>query len=322
MISIIVPIYNVACYLPRCLDSILQQTYKKWELLLIDDGSKDESGKICDDYAVKDERIRVVHTSNQGVSSARNKGLDEAIGEWIAFIDPDDWWSPCYLEIGHRVAIAENLEVIQYGRFSVYQDGKVVMERCYELPVMDGNQYVATRLHNVTVCCALIRRSVIESIPLRFQLGLRNGEDSLFMLLVLRHCTRIKHIADACYYYYRDNMQSAMHQITSRDYLAYSNAYVKLGNAWPAIKYWTDAQIMVAIFAMIANQDMPGSVVSDLFERAQITTALPAPYRGYVLMSVISSRLAFYYAHWGIVCKCWIRKLIFGKSYAQRIKNS
>ena len=100
LVSVIVPVYNVEKYLPRCLDSILQQTYKKWELLLIDDGSKDESGKICDDYAVKDERIRVVHTSNQGVSSARNKGLDAAIGEWIAFIDPDDWWSPCYLEIG------------------------------------------------------------------------------------------------------------------------------------------------------------------------------------------------------------------------------
>lgn len=313
MISIIAPVYNVARYLPRCLDSILLQTYKKWELLLIDDGSTDESGTICDDYAKKDARIRVIHTVNGGVSRARNRGLDEAIGEWIAFIDSDDWWSARCLEICHRVAIAENLEVVQHGRFSVYADGKLVKERSYELPVMNGDDFVATRLQNVTVWSALIRRSVIEAIPLRFQPGLRNGEDSLFMLTLLKHCKRIKHIPDTCYYYYRDNLQSAMHVIKSQDYLAHSYAYVELGNSWPAIKYWTDAQVMIAIFAMIANMDVPGHVVAELFDKANITTALPNPYRGYILMSMVSSRFAYYYAHWGIVSKRWLRKLKFWK---------
>ena len=90
-ISVIVPVYNVEKYLPRCIDSILSQTFTDFELLLIDDGSPDNCGKICDEYAAKDSRVRVFHKPNGGVSSARNLGLDNARGEWIAFIDSDDF---------------------------------------------------------------------------------------------------------------------------------------------------------------------------------------------------------------------------------------
>ena len=89
-ISVIVPVYNVEQYLPRCIDSILAQTFTDFEVLLIDDGSTDESGKICDEYAKKDSRIRVFHKKNGGVSSARNTGLDNAHSEWVAFVDSDD----------------------------------------------------------------------------------------------------------------------------------------------------------------------------------------------------------------------------------------
>ena len=90
-ISVIVPVYNVEKYLPRCIDSILSQTFTDFELLLIDDGSTDESGKICDEYAKKDKRIRVFHQENGGVSATRNLGLEEASAEWICFVDSDDW---------------------------------------------------------------------------------------------------------------------------------------------------------------------------------------------------------------------------------------
>ena len=89
MVSIIVPVYNTEKFLHRCIDSILAQTYTDFELLLIDDGSKDSSGAICDEYAVKDARVRVFHKENGGVSSARNLGLDNAKGEWITFVDSD-----------------------------------------------------------------------------------------------------------------------------------------------------------------------------------------------------------------------------------------
>lgn len=90
LISVIVPVYNVEKYLPRCIDSIIDQTFKNFELLLIDDGSKDKSGEICDEYAKRDNRIKVFHKENGGVSSARNVGLDSAKGEWIIFCDSDD----------------------------------------------------------------------------------------------------------------------------------------------------------------------------------------------------------------------------------------
>ena len=89
-ISVIVPVYNVEKYLCRCIDSILAQTFTDFELLLIDDGSKDSSGEICEEYAGKDARIRVFHRQNGGVSTARNLGIDKAKGEWIYFVDSDD----------------------------------------------------------------------------------------------------------------------------------------------------------------------------------------------------------------------------------------
>lgn len=95
-ISVIVPVYNAEQYLHRCIDSILAQTFTDFELLLIDDGSKDNSGDICDGYAMKDERVRVFHKKKGGVSSARNLGLDNAKGEWVSFVDADDYLDNCY----------------------------------------------------------------------------------------------------------------------------------------------------------------------------------------------------------------------------------
>lgn len=90
-LSIIVPVYNVEEYLPRCLESIANQTFKDFECILVDDGSPDKSGEICDDFAQKDSRFRVIHQKNAGVGAARNVGLNEAKGEWIGFVDSDDW---------------------------------------------------------------------------------------------------------------------------------------------------------------------------------------------------------------------------------------
>lgn len=91
LISVIIPVYNVEKYLRRCLDSVIAQTYQKLEIICVDDGSIDDSGKICDQYAVRDARIKVIHQENQGLSAARNRGIDAADGEYIAFVDSDDY---------------------------------------------------------------------------------------------------------------------------------------------------------------------------------------------------------------------------------------
>ena len=120
MVSVIIPVYNVEKYLPRCIDSILAQTYQNLEIILVDDGSPDGCGKICDEYAEKDNRVVVIHKENGGVSSARNVGIKKATGECIAFIDSDDWvhreYIACLVEginEGADLAICSMLEVVE-----------------------------------------------------------------------------------------------------------------------------------------------------------------------------------------------------------------
>ena len=114
LISVIVPIYKVKEYLNRCVDSILSQTFTSFELVLVDDGSPDECGEICDDYAIKDDRIIVIHQSNKGLSEARNTGIDWAMknsdSEWLTFVDSDDWIHPDYLRLLYDSAIKTNAD--------------------------------------------------------------------------------------------------------------------------------------------------------------------------------------------------------------------
>lgn len=122
-ISVIVPVYNAEKYLHRCIDSILAQTFTDFELLLIDDGSKDKSGAICDEYADKDSRVRVFHKENGGVSSARNAGLDNVRGEWVAFLDADDYFLSNGLEILLYTALERKAKV-SAANFYVEKDNK------------------------------------------------------------------------------------------------------------------------------------------------------------------------------------------------------
>lgn len=119
MISVIVPVYNVEPYLRKCLESVLNQTYRDLEILIIDDGSTDNSGQICDEYK-KDERVRVLHTENRGLSAARNLGLDEANGDWIGFVDSDDWIEPDMYEVLLRKAEETGADVVECGCYTDY----------------------------------------------------------------------------------------------------------------------------------------------------------------------------------------------------------
>ena len=112
MISVIVPVYNVESCLGKCLDSILEQTYRDFELLLIDDGATDSSGDICERYAKTDERIKVFHKPNGGLSDARNYGIERASGDYLTFIDSDDYIIANYLEVLYKMATENNAEML------------------------------------------------------------------------------------------------------------------------------------------------------------------------------------------------------------------
>ena len=120
LISVIVPVYNVESYLRKCLDSIVGQTYKKLEIILVDDGSTDGSGSICDEYAKEDHRIKVIHKDNDGVSSARNIGIDNVEGKYILFVDADDIVNERYVEILYIELLKHKVDIVFCGIKSIY----------------------------------------------------------------------------------------------------------------------------------------------------------------------------------------------------------
>lgn len=123
LLSIIVPVYNIEEYLERCVDSIRQQTWKNLEIMLVDDGSSDSSGIICDRFAAEDDRIRVFHKKNGGSSSARNLGIENARGEWLGFVDSDDWIEPGMYEKLITAALAHQVDIAQASRDEIDEDG-------------------------------------------------------------------------------------------------------------------------------------------------------------------------------------------------------
>lgn len=125
-VSVVIPVYNTAPYLDACIESIVQQTYPHLEILLINDGSTDESPRICDEWALRDHRIRVIHTANRGLGMARNEGLDSATGEYICFFDSDDYIAPDTIEKALLTATAQSADVVLFGITSVDRNGKTV----------------------------------------------------------------------------------------------------------------------------------------------------------------------------------------------------
>lgn len=201
-ISIIVPVYNTEKYLHRCIGSILAQTFTDFELLLIDDGSTDASGAICDEYAAKDNRIRVFHKNNGGVSSARNLGLDNAIGEWITFVDADDWIE----KIGFSFLKKCNEEKIIINSYLKFYEGKFYKEDIASLLVFtkkEKDDFLKKYLpHGIltTVCSKIYRREIIGNI--RFNKEFIVGEDTLFFINVISQVYQIS-TNDQPYYVYR-----------------------------------------------------------------------------------------------------------------------
>lgn len=198
--SIIVPVYNVEKYLNRCIDSILSQTFEDFEVLLIDDGSNDKSGAICDEYAKSDNRVRVFHKENGGVSSARNVGLDNACGEWALFVDSDDNVNRYYLSKFHQDSDMEIQGAVTINSASDIKEGELkyndaVLEiRCAEDAIL--------RDLNTAPWAKCFRKSIIDTNNIRFDEDLSYGEDSIFIYEYLCFCSTIRYNSSVGYKYY------------------------------------------------------------------------------------------------------------------------
>lgn len=169
MITIVVPVYNVEKYLCRCVDSILNQTYKEFEIILVDDGSTDSSGEICDSYSEKSEKIRVIHKKNSGPSIARNTGIETAVGNYITYIDSDDVVHPDYLKELYELLVRNDAE-LSCCNFSFFSDEKepdFELDKTYQefvlsgVDAMEGMLY--GRFHGTSACAILMKTEMAKA---------------------------------------------------------------------------------------------------------------------------------------------------------------
>ena len=196
LISIIVPVYRVEEYLPRCLDSLINQTYKNLEIILVDDGSTDNCPAICDSYALKDNRIKVIHKKNGGLSSARNAGLDIATGEWVAFLDSDDWVEPEMYEILYSLANNYNADISSCKSRNCYPAEYVQTLENFSVDIIefDTDSIIKDMLNQThirfEVWNKLWRKSLIGDV--RFKVG-QVAEDVYFDRVLFLRTNKIVH---------------------------------------------------------------------------------------------------------------------------------
>lgn len=213
LISIIVAVYNIEEYLPRCVDSILAQTYRNLEIILVDDGSSDASGRICDAYAGKDKRIQVIHKKNGGLSDARNAGMDMARGDYIGFVDGDDWidkdmyramYKGCEAN-NAQVAVCRYKQITKNGIIDASTGNSVLLSKteALEIYVCGDERYL---IYN-SVWSKLFASKLVKDM--RFPVG-KNSEDIMFTTKAFCHMERCVYLDTAYYNYVLDREGSIM----------------------------------------------------------------------------------------------------------------
>ncbi len=209
MISVVIPVYNVVPYIDECLDSLVKQSYGDWECILVDDGSTDGSAEKCDDWAVREARVRVEHQSNMGVSAARNRGMELAQGEYLVFIDSDDKVGEAYLQ---HLVDAPKADIVVSGVLQEWMDGTSqrfvpICDKTFAFTADCVADYVALnrRFLFYAPYSKLYNLSIVREYGIRFPMGCSYGEDLLFNLDYQEHVRTISQVASANYYYRRGN---------------------------------------------------------------------------------------------------------------------
>lgn len=218
-VSIIIPVYNVEKYIRTCLDSVIEQVYKDWECICVDDGSMDSSGEILDDYSNKDPRFIVLHQKNAGVSAARNAGLASANGKWVCFVDSDDWVGVDYLQ--HLVEnIPEEVDYVISGNESIL-DGKIIgrsvpsAKSIFTLDASGAEPMADLMEQNLPYgpTNKLFRLDILKEHDISFPLNTSYGEDLIFNFSYLKYVRKVATVPVSDYYYRQEIGDSLSHKV-------------------------------------------------------------------------------------------------------------
>lgn len=251
-VSVIVAVYNVEKYLCRCLDSLLKQTFEDYEVILIDDGSSDNSGTICDKYAAKDKRIHVIHKTNGGVSSARQCGIDHAQGEYTIHVDPDDWVEPEMLEKLYKKAEEVNADMVICDYYSDFGNKRIIRKQ--KPTALDHQTVLKELFQQLHGSCwnKLVSRACYSRFHITFPTEISFCEDLLVCTRLLKHELKIAYLPMAFYHYTHDiNQLTSKHSSASleRDTLLYSLFQKEFDGNPP--QYVTDFFIVMKVKKML-----------------------------------------------------------------------
>ena len=243
-LSVIIPVYNTGDRLRRCLDSVLGQSFTEWELILVDDGSEAPTADLCDCYAAKDARIRVLHKVNGGAGAARNHGLALARSHWVCFIDSDDWVETDYLKTyADRIGTGADLVLGGY----VKSRGETEIGRRH---LTDGfvpedgipDYFLENNLLDFgSPCCKLFRRDILQEEELRFPEDYSYGEDTLFFFRYLQYCHSIACIGLEGYHYVENTAESLSQRVHhSLPLLRFIQDNTEVLGAFPPTPVWEE----------------------------------------------------------------------------------
>lgn len=330
IVSVVVPIYNVEKYLRKCIESLLNQTLCEIEIILVNDGSTDQCGAICHGYAEMDKRIQVIDKNNGGISSARNVGLAAAKGEYVSFVDSDDWIDSEMLETLVNSAKAKQADITICGYKNVFEDGSVISkvqmnETVFNLSQSGVQNYILgpylTFQHAYSTWNKLYKRELIENNKLKFFEGQNYAEDMFFNLYAICHAEKIYVIPHEFYnYMYRDKSLSRsfpedilvrLVDMTERfeKYLAKINK--NLGNVCSVI-CWIE---IIAVISELVKYEEHRSINKKL-----ILVEQNSSYRNYLRNCIKSKEYNLYLRNAGftkkgeLYMKCMMLLCILGRS--------
>lgn len=240
LVSIVVPVYNSSKYLARCLDSILMQTFRDYEVIVVDDGSTDSSASICDAYAEKYKMIKVIHQNNAGVSAARNKGIDESRGKYLMFVDSDDYIDTNMLDVAVSKIEEYDADIFMSGNIEEYVSNGIITNSVKRTVTSSCLYSLRKFLENFgqaypVVClsnswCKLYKMENIKKNEIQFDESMSIDEDTNFIFSYMNYVQKIYFSKEILYHYYRDNRETLSVKFHADRYEIIEYVYGKMMN--------------------------------------------------------------------------------------------